>query len=56
MARQVILRVLCDNTLPFRVWSKVHTNGSVFLLFLRTRPNFQKVANERDEQFKLVSV
>ena len=40
-----IIRVLCDDTLPFvneRVWSKVRSNGTVFALFLETRLNFKK--------------
>ena len=44
MARQVIIRVLRDDTLP-RVRAKVRSNGTVFFhFFSRTRPNFKEVA------------
>ena len=45
MATGKIIRVLCDDTLPFvneLVWSKVCSNGAVFSLFLENKPNLKK--------------
>ena len=48
MARQYTIRVLCDDTLPFVnewVWPKVHSNSTVFSLFLKNKAELKKVAN-----------
>ena len=45
MAGHVIIRVFCDDTLPFLnewVWSKVRSKGTFFSLYLENKAEFQK--------------